>query len=145
MQTMLCKAESPFPPKGKKKLRVLGAHFTDEEAEAQGAKEPKKGVLTPRNSGGEKEHILREITGWWRKICHKEAAPGLMREIEFYPGYAASRMTSTQPNPVGVSQSCGETSPCFGSPSMFVRAQTVLWELPSGSETQGEEKGTTSS
>ena len=69
-----------LPQKEKKKLRVLGAHFTDEEAEAQGGKEPKKGVLTPRNSGGETEHILREITGWWRKICHKEAAPGLMRE-----------------------------------------------------------------
>ena len=27
-----------------------------------------------------RQHILREITGWWRKICHKEAAPGLMRE-----------------------------------------------------------------
>ena len=115
-------------PKEKKKLRVLGAHFTDEEAEAQGAKEPKKGVLMPRNSGGETEHILREITGWWRKICHKEAAPGLMREIEFYPGYAASRMISTQRNPVGVSQSCGETSPCFGSPSLFVRAQTLFFD-----------------
>ena len=48
-----------------------------------------------------------------------------MREIEFYPEYAPSRMTSIQPNPVGVSQSCGETSPCLGSPSLVVRAQTL--------------------
>ena len=38
----------------------MGAHFTDEEAEAQGGKEAKKGVLTPRNTGGETEHILLE-------------------------------------------------------------------------------------
>ena len=69
-----------------------------------------------------------------------------MREIEFYPENAPSRMTSIQPNPVGVSQSCGETSPYLGSPSLFVRGTApVLWELPTGSETQGEEKERTSS
>ena len=52
-------------------------------------------------------------------------APSLMREIELYPGGAPSRVTGIKPYPVGVSQSCGETSPCLGSPSLFVRAQPL--------------------